>query len=158
MSDCGCHLQPSQDPAQRHTLWIALVLNAAMAVIGFVAGVMQEVESQRNAVGAVFSILMVLWGVAWIRKWQRSENRFSVRWGQDVEAQQELVRDEFVYDRLALSIARSEKAKQIRFGDSLVNLVGVRSGAGAFGDSSEPEHYVLHGNAPEPVKRRKHHF
>lgn len=38
MSDCGCHLQPSQDPAQRHTLWIALVLNAAMAVIGFVAG------------------------------------------------------------------------------------------------------------------------
>lgn len=38
MSDCGCHVEPSQDPKQRQTLWIALVLNAAMAVIGFGIG------------------------------------------------------------------------------------------------------------------------
>jgi len=38
MSDCGCHPESTQDPAQRRTLWIALLLNAAMAVIGFVAG------------------------------------------------------------------------------------------------------------------------
>ena len=38
MSDCGCHVEPTQDPKQRRTLWIALVLNALMAVVGFVVG------------------------------------------------------------------------------------------------------------------------
>ena len=38
MSDCGCHVDATQNPTQRRTLWIALVLNAAMAVIGGVVG------------------------------------------------------------------------------------------------------------------------
>ena len=38
MSDCGCHVEATPDPKQRRTLWIALVLNAAMAVVGFVVG------------------------------------------------------------------------------------------------------------------------
>lgn len=36
--DCGCHVEPTQDPAQRRVLRIALGLNAAMAVIGSIAG------------------------------------------------------------------------------------------------------------------------
>lgn len=38
MSDCGCHVEATQGPTQRRTLWIALVLNAAMAIVGFVVG------------------------------------------------------------------------------------------------------------------------
>jgi cation diffusion facilitator family transporter len=38
MSDCGCHVEPTQDAGQRRTLVIALALNAAMAVVGFVVG------------------------------------------------------------------------------------------------------------------------
>ena len=38
MSDCGCHVEPTQDPQQRRTLWIALVLNALMAVVGLGIG------------------------------------------------------------------------------------------------------------------------
>ncbi len=38
MSDCGCRVEFSQDPAQRRALVIALVLNASMAVIGGAAG------------------------------------------------------------------------------------------------------------------------
>lgn len=38
MSDCGCHVEQSEDPRQRRTLWIALALNALMAVIGFAIG------------------------------------------------------------------------------------------------------------------------
>ncbi len=38
MSDCGCHVEPAEDPGQRRTLWIALALNAGMAVVGFLIG------------------------------------------------------------------------------------------------------------------------
>ena len=38
MSNCGCQIDPTPDPAQRRTLWIALGLNAAMAVVGFAIG------------------------------------------------------------------------------------------------------------------------
>jgi cation diffusion facilitator family transporter len=38
MSDCGCHVEATTDPRQRRTLWVALVLNAAMAVVGFTIG------------------------------------------------------------------------------------------------------------------------
>ena len=38
MSDCGCHVEPAEDPRQRRTLWIALSLNAGMAVVGFLIG------------------------------------------------------------------------------------------------------------------------
>lgn len=38
MSDCGCHVEPAEDPRQRRTLWIALALNAGMDVVGFVVG------------------------------------------------------------------------------------------------------------------------
>ena len=38
MSDCGCQIDPTPDPAQRRTLWIALGLNATMAVVGFAIG------------------------------------------------------------------------------------------------------------------------
>ena len=38
MSDCGCHVEPAQDPRQRRTLWVALALNAGMAVVGFLVG------------------------------------------------------------------------------------------------------------------------
>lgn len=39
MSDCGCHPPVSEnDPRQRRTLGVALALNAAMAVIGGIAG------------------------------------------------------------------------------------------------------------------------
>lgn len=38
MSDCGCHTEPTNDPSQRRTLWIALALNALMAVVGFIIG------------------------------------------------------------------------------------------------------------------------
>ncbi|MCI1730023.1 MAG: cation transporter [Chiayiivirga sp.] len=38
MSECGCHVEPTQDPKQRRTLWIALLLNAAMAAVGFAIG------------------------------------------------------------------------------------------------------------------------
>lgn len=38
MGDCGCHVEASRDPAQRRALSIALALNAAMAVVGGVAG------------------------------------------------------------------------------------------------------------------------
>ena len=37
MSDCGCHAE-AENPEQRRVLWIALALNAAMAVIGGIAG------------------------------------------------------------------------------------------------------------------------
>lgn len=37
MSDCGCHHE-AENPQQRRILWVALALNAAMAVIGGVAG------------------------------------------------------------------------------------------------------------------------
>ena len=65
---------------------------------------------------------------------------------------------ERVRERLALGISRSEKAKQIRFGDSLVDIVRVRRGEGAFGDATETEHHVWGRNSPDPVERRKHHF
>lgn len=38
MSDCGCHVESTADPKQRRTLWLALVLNATMAVVGFAIG------------------------------------------------------------------------------------------------------------------------
>lgn len=38
MSNCGCQIDPTPDPAQRRTLWAALGLNAAMAVVGFAIG------------------------------------------------------------------------------------------------------------------------
>lgn len=38
MSDCGCHVEPAEDPRQRRRLWIALALNAGMAVVGFLIG------------------------------------------------------------------------------------------------------------------------
>jgi cation diffusion facilitator family transporter len=38
MSDCGCRIEPTDNPSQRRTLWIALVLNALMAVIGLLIG------------------------------------------------------------------------------------------------------------------------
>lgn len=37
MSDCGCHPE-AQNAAERRILWIALGLNAAMAVVGAIAG------------------------------------------------------------------------------------------------------------------------
>lgn len=37
MSDCGCHAE-ANTAAERRVLWIALALNAAMAVIGSLAG------------------------------------------------------------------------------------------------------------------------
>lgn len=37
MSDCGCHHE-SKNAQERRVLWIALALNAAMAVIGGIAG------------------------------------------------------------------------------------------------------------------------
>lgn len=37
MNDCGCHAE-AQNAAERRVLWIALGLNAAMAVIGALAG------------------------------------------------------------------------------------------------------------------------
>jgi Co/Zn/Cd efflux system component len=37
MSDCGCH-HKAKNKDERRVLWIALTLNAAMAVIGGVAG------------------------------------------------------------------------------------------------------------------------
>lgn len=37
MSDC-CNVEATSDPTQRRTLWIALLLNAAMAVVGFTVG------------------------------------------------------------------------------------------------------------------------
>lgn len=37
MSDCGCHHE-AKNAQERRVLWIALVLNAAMAVIGVIAG------------------------------------------------------------------------------------------------------------------------
>ncbi len=37
MSDCGCHAE-ANTAAERRVLWIALALNAAMAVIGSIAG------------------------------------------------------------------------------------------------------------------------
>jgi cation diffusion facilitator family transporter len=38
MSDCGCHVEATENPVRRRTLWIALALNAAMAVVGGVVG------------------------------------------------------------------------------------------------------------------------
>ena len=37
MSDCGCHHE-AKNAQERRVLWIALALNAAMAVIGGIAG------------------------------------------------------------------------------------------------------------------------
>src|SRR3546814_10982721 len=37
MSDCGCHPE-AENPKQRRVLWIALALNAAMALLGGIAG------------------------------------------------------------------------------------------------------------------------
>jgi len=41
MSDCGCHVDAST-PVDRRVLWIALVLNAAMAVVETTGGVYAE--------------------------------------------------------------------------------------------------------------------
>src|SRR3546814_17234212 len=41
MSDCGCHPE-AENPKQRRVLWIALALNAAMALIGGIAGWMAQ--------------------------------------------------------------------------------------------------------------------
>lgn len=38
MSDCGCHADAPTTAEERRSLWLALVLNAAMATIGGVAG------------------------------------------------------------------------------------------------------------------------
>jgi cation diffusion facilitator family transporter len=38
MSDCGCHADAPTTAEERRSLWWALVLNAAMAVIGGIAG------------------------------------------------------------------------------------------------------------------------
>jgi Co/Zn/Cd efflux system component len=38
MSDCGCHVEPTES-RQRRMLWIALWLNAAMAIVETLAGV-----------------------------------------------------------------------------------------------------------------------
>ena len=38
MSDCGCHVEATENPVRRRTLRIALALNAAMAVVGGVVG------------------------------------------------------------------------------------------------------------------------
>ena len=41
MTDCGCHHE-AESPEQRRVLWIALALNAAMALIGGIAGWMAQ--------------------------------------------------------------------------------------------------------------------
>ena len=38
MSECGCHVEATTDPGQRRALWIALALNALMAVVGSILG------------------------------------------------------------------------------------------------------------------------
>lgn len=38
MADCGCHVEQPQTARERRTLVIALILNAAMFVVGFTAG------------------------------------------------------------------------------------------------------------------------
>lgn len=38
MSACGCAVEATEDPRQRRTLWIALALNAGMAMVGFAIG------------------------------------------------------------------------------------------------------------------------
>ena len=38
MTDCGCHVRGPGDAQERRSLWWALLLNAAMAVIGGVSG------------------------------------------------------------------------------------------------------------------------
>ncbi len=46
MSDCGCHHE-AKNKEERRILWIALVLNAAMAVIGGIAGIRPPAVSIR---------------------------------------------------------------------------------------------------------------
>jgi cation diffusion facilitator family transporter len=41
MSDCGCEAK-TDSPAQRRVLWIALALNAAMFVVGLLAGLIAQ--------------------------------------------------------------------------------------------------------------------
>lgn len=38
MADCGCEATPAETTAQRNTLWVALILNAAMFVAEITAG------------------------------------------------------------------------------------------------------------------------
>lgn len=38
MSACGCEVEATEDPRQRRTLWVALALNAGMAMVGFAIG------------------------------------------------------------------------------------------------------------------------
>src|SRR3546814_851849 len=54
MSDCGCHPE-AENPKQRRVLWIALALNAAMALIGGIAGWMAQ------STGLLADALDMLW-------------------------------------------------------------------------------------------------
>ena len=77
------------------------------ALIGIACGIMEEADFYPALVGACFAIFMVVWGVFWIRKWQRAEVRFAIKWGQHVEAASELVRDEYTYTSKRLIDVRS---------------------------------------------------
>ncbi|CUG88004.1 transmembrane protein, putative [Bodo saltans] len=75
-----------------------------VAFFGLVAGILDILaqiheplreEMGLSVVNMVFSIICCVWGVAWIFKWRRVENEFSIRYGQDAQVTQELVRDEF---------------------------------------------------------------
>jgi hypothetical protein len=74
------------------------------AVIGTIFGIIDDAGISREIIGALMSVMIVLWSVAWIQWWTRREAEFNATWAMDVEAEQEMVRDEYrVVDKHALA-------------------------------------------------------
>ena len=83
-------------------LWLKsyILFLRVVAFLGVVASVLywavpQTREADQSLIGAVFSFVLVTWGFAWCKRWRRIEADFASEFQQDVEKQQELVRDEF---------------------------------------------------------------
>ena len=70
------------------------------AAIGTMCGVLDVLEVvPRWIARAVCCLAFVLWSYAWNRHWARKQNEFARLHGQEMESEQQLVRDQFVPDR-----------------------------------------------------------
>lgn len=73
------------------------------AIVGIPCGILQVIPKDaydfkfKGVVGAVYSGVLILWAVVFLREWTRTEKKFAVRFGQEVESADEMVRDQFEY-------------------------------------------------------------
>ena len=73
---------------------------APLGVLGVPIGILAQLNVDTDVVNAAFGLCIVVWAVYWNCHWDRKERIFSSTYAQDVEEEQEQVRDQFTPSRV----------------------------------------------------------